>query len=67
MSERTVTVTLDSIKDPDAWGHVVESLGLSDEQSLAYLEWGEYATIELTVSSDMTFTGRILPRIEVTR
>lgn len=66
MSERTVTVTLGSIKDPDAWGHVAEGLGLSDEQSRAYLEWGEYATIELTVSDDMTFTGRILPR-EVTR
>jgi hypothetical protein len=38
------------VKDPDGWGHVSHALGLSDDVSRAHFEFGEYATVEASLS-----------------
>ena len=57
---RTAVVVLE-VKDPDAFGDMRDELGLSEKKADKFLEFGEYAALELTVSEDMTFTGKFLP------
>lgn len=47
------------VKDPDALAPMVRAAGLSREH---YLEFGEYAMLEIRIHSDATITGRILRR-----
>lgn len=47
------------VKDPDALAPMVRAAGLSREH---YLEYGEYAQLEIRIHSDATITGRILRR-----
>lgn len=48
------------VKDPDGCHELAEKLGLSDAVRRRHFEWGEYCTLEVNVSEDMTFTGRFL-------
>lgn len=47
------------IKDPDNWHSMVSAAGLSSD---AYLKWGEYAKVRLTVLPDGRISGRLLRR-----
>ena len=47
------------VKDPDALAPMVRAAGLSRDH---YLEYGEYAQLEVRVHPDATITGRILRR-----
>jgi hypothetical protein len=58
---KTCTIQLEC-KDPDAFQEVIAALELSDAKSRKYFEFGEYATVEITVSEDMTLTGRLVPK-----
>lgn len=58
---KTTTIQLDC-KDPDVFGDMALDLNLTDAKRNKFLEFGEYATIELTVSDDMTFVGRFVQK-----
>lgn len=47
------------VKDPDALAPMVRAAGLSREH---YLEFGEYAMLEISIHPDATISGRILRR-----
>jgi len=58
--KKTITVQLYA-KEPDVWGEVIHALKLSDSAAAKHFEFGGYATLEITIAKDLTFSGRILP------
>lgn len=53
----TITIHLSSVKEPDEFLDVVAHFG---PRAKKWFEFGEYATLELVVSKDGTFTGEFL-------
>jgi hypothetical protein len=54
-------ITQIQVKSPDIWGRLIQFFGLPRTKSRKYFEFDEYASLELHVKEDMTFTGRFLP------
>ncbi len=58
---KTVTIQLQT-KDPDAWGYVIGSLRLPKGVYGKYIEFCEYATVELKLNSDLkVVSARLVP------
>jgi hypothetical protein len=58
---KTTTIDL-YVKDPDTFPDMAHELKLSAAVRRKYLEFGEYATIQLEVADDMSIVGgRFLP------
>lgn len=50
------------VKDPDGFGELCYSLGISEEDAARYLEYGEYGTIEVVFDEDLRIvSGRLVP------
>jgi hypothetical protein len=59
--KKTATIQL-YCKEPDEFGNLIEDLGLSETKADAHFEFGEYATLELTIDSDLRVVGgRVVP------
>lgn len=56
--KKKVTIYLSSVKEPDEFFKLEDAFG--EKFSKKFLEFGEYATMELTVSEDGTFKGTFL-------
>jgi hypothetical protein len=58
----TTRIVICDVKDPDGWGRVIQALKLSKDTSNAFFEFGEYASLELTIDENLRIVeGRILP------
>lgn len=60
---QTECIILYDIKDPDGWGELFTLLGVPEEKWERYLEFSEYANLELEFDQDLNVVrGRILER-----
>lgn len=59
---RLHTIQLDTIKS-EAWGELIQFLGLTAEDANAHFEHGEYASLELTINHRLeVVSGKVLKR-----
>lgn len=62
MAGKTAKMVIDSYKDPDGWGQLIDELDLSEEKRRQFFEWCEYASLELVIDEDMNVvSGHLLP------
>lgn len=60
---RTSRILLEDVKSPDGWAALMTDLGIPQEKWDDHLQYGEFATIEVEVDSQMRIVGgRIVPR-----
>ena len=59
---KTCKIVITDIKDPDKWRELQENLDLDYETFIDYIEYGDYANIELEVDAEFNIIGgRFLP------
>lgn len=59
---KTAKITISYIKNPDLWNELSDKLDLDEDTFYKYIEYGDYADIEIEVAEDMTITGgRFIP------
>lgn len=56
MGKKTFTIELNDIKE-EGWGELIYELGLSNEKADKFIEYGEFASIEIEVDEDMNIVG----------
>lgn len=62
MKQKTAKIQLDSIKDPDGWGALIDEIGLTEAKARKFFEWSEYASLELEFDQDLNVvSGRVIP------
>jgi hypothetical protein len=54
---KTCKITVTDIKDPDNWRELQEKLDLDYETFSDYIEYGDYANIELEVDEEFNIIG----------
>jgi hypothetical protein len=60
---RRATITLQQIHESDAWMELATALGWTEDDQRHWLEYGDYASVELVVQANGAIVGgRLIPR-----